>query len=73
METRDQWTRGPGASSVVKELVWYTDGSRMWGWGESRARVYGTFSARMLSISLGKYATVFQVEIFAVLANAHEI
>jgi len=51
METRDQWTRGPGASSVVKELVWYTDGSRMWGWVESRARVYGTFSARMLSIS----------------------
>jgi hypothetical protein len=72
METRDEWTRGPGASSIVKELIWYTDGSRMRG-GGSRAGVYGKFSARMLSISLGKYVTVFQVEIFAVLANAHEI
>jgi len=41
--------------------------------GGSRAGVYGKFSARMLSISLRKYATVFQDEIFAVLTCAHEI
>jgi len=41
--------------------------------GGSRAGVYGKFSARMLSIFLGKYATVYQAEIFAVLAYALEI
>jgi hypothetical protein len=71
METTEEWTRGPEAPSVVKELIWYTDGSRMQG--GSRAGVCGKFSARMLSVSLGKYATVFQPEIFAVLAYAHEI
>jgi len=31
MLTREEWTRGPGAPPVVKELVWFTDGSRMRG------------------------------------------
>jgi len=30
-------------------------------------------AARRLSISLGRYATVFQAEIYATLASAHEI
>jgi hypothetical protein len=28
MLTREEWTRGPGTLPVVKELVWFTDGSR---------------------------------------------
>ena len=26
--TKEEWTRGPGTPPAVKELVWYTDGSR---------------------------------------------
>jgi len=26
--TREEWTKGTGAPPVVKELVWYTDGSK---------------------------------------------
>jgi hypothetical protein len=41
--------------------------------GGSKAGVCGKFSAIRLSISLGKYATLFQAEIFPVLAYAHEM
>jgi len=37
------------------------------------AGVYGQSAARRLSFSLGRYATVFQVEICAILASAYEI
>jgi hypothetical protein len=57
---------------VVKGLVWYTDGSRTQG-GRAGAGVYGQFSGRRLSISLGKYVTVFQAEIYAILACDYEI
>ena len=33
--TREEWIRGPGISSTVKWLVWYTYGSRMLGQGEA--------------------------------------
>ena len=52
-------------------LVWFTDGSRMKE--GTRARVYGQSVGTRLSISLGRYATLFQVEIFAILVYAHEI
>jgi len=39
----------------------------------TRAGVYGQSVGRRLSFSLGRYATVFQAEIYAVLACAHEI
>jgi len=70
MLTREEWTRGPGgAPPVVKGLVWFMDGSRtVEGTG---AGVYGQSVDRRLSISLGKHAIVFQVEVYAILACVH--
>jgi hypothetical protein len=71
MLAREEWTRSPGPSPVVKGLVWFTDGSRTTeGTGEG---VYGQSVNRRLSISLGKHATVFQAEVYVILACAHEI
>jgi hypothetical protein len=59
MLMREEWTRGPGTLSVVKGLVWFTNGSRMkdgtW------AGVYGQSLGRRHGISLRKYATVFRL------------
>jgi hypothetical protein len=41
--------------------------------GRSGAGVYGQSEARRLSISLGKYVTIFQAEIHAILACVWEI
>jgi hypothetical protein len=61
----------PGTPPAVKGLVWYTDGSRTAeGTG---AGVYGQSVNRRHSIPLGKHATVFQAEVYAILACVHEI
>jgi len=71
MLARKEWTRGPGIPPMVKGLVWFTDGSRT---AEgTRAGVYGQSVNRRLSILLGKHATVFQAEVYAILACVHEI
>jgi ribonuclease HI len=70
--TKEDWTKGTGTPPVVKGLVWFTDGSKMQG-GGTGAGVYGHSVRRRPSFSLGKYATVFQAEIYAILACAHEI
>jgi hypothetical protein len=73
MLTREEWTKGAGTPPVVKGPVWFTDGSNMKeGTG---ARVYGQSVGRRLIFSLGRYATVFQAEIYsyAILACVHEI
>jgi len=68
---REEWTWGIGTPPVVKVLVWFTDGSRIKeGTG---AGIYGQSVGRRLTICLGRYATVFQAEIFAILACAHEV
>jgi len=67
MLTREEWSRAP----VVKGLVCFTVGSRMKE--GNRARVYEKSVGRRLSISLGRYYTVFQAEIYAVLDCANEI
>jgi len=68
---REEWTRGPGTPSMFKGLVWFTDGSRTTeGTG---AGVYGQSVNRRLSIAVGKHATVFQAEVYAILACVHEI
>ena len=54
--------------SVVKGLIWFTDGSRMKE--GTRAGVHGQSVGRSLSISLGRFATDFQAEIYAILACA---
>jgi ribonuclease HI len=69
MLTREKWARGP-RTPAVKGLIWFTDGSRSAeGIG---AGVYGQSANRRLSISLGKHATVFQTEVYAILACVHE-
>jgi len=71
MLPREEWTRGTGTPPVVEGFIWFTDGSRMKkGTG---AGVYGQSVGRRLSISLGRYATVFQVAIYAISACAYEI
>jgi len=71
MLTREEWTRGPGTPPAVKGLLWFTGGYRtVQGIG---AGVYGQSVDRRLSISLGKHATVFQAEVYAILACVHEI
>jgi hypothetical protein len=71
MLTRQKWSRGPGTLPAVKGLVWFTDRSRTAeGTG---AGVCGQSVGRKLSISLGKHATVFQAEVYAILACVHEI
>ena len=71
MLTREEWTRGPVTPPAVQGLVWFTDGSRTaeGSWAE----VYGQSAGRRLSISLEKHATVFQAEVYAILACVHEI
>ena len=70
MLTREEWTRGSGAPPIVKGLVWYTDGSRTVE--GTRVGVYGQSVNRRLSIHLGKHATVFQAEVYAILACVEE-
>jgi ribonuclease HI len=68
--TREEWTRGSGTPPAVKGLIWYMDGSRT---GEGTgAGVYGQSVNRRLSIPLGKYATVFQAEVYAILVCVQE-
>jgi hypothetical protein len=69
--TRKDRTNATGSPPAVKGLIWFTDGSKMReGMG---AGVYGLSVGRRLSFSLGRYATVFQAEIYAILACAYEI
>jgi hypothetical protein len=70
MLTREDWTRGSGSPLEIKGLIWYTDGSKMEGTG---AGVCGQSVKRRLSFSLGRHTTVFQAEIYAILACVHEI
>ena len=71
MLPREEWTRGTGTPPVVKGFICFTDGSRMKkGTG---AGAYGQSVGRRLSISIGRYATVFQAAIYANLACAYEI
>ena len=69
--TREKLTKATGTPPAVKGLVWFTDGSRMKA--GTRAGACRQSVGRKLSISLGRYATVFQSEIHAILACAHEI
>jgi ribonuclease HI len=71
MLAREEWTRSPWTPPAVRGLIWYMDGSRTAeGTG---AGVYGQSVNRRLSIPLGKHATVFQAEVYAILACGHEI
>jgi hypothetical protein len=71
MLAREEWTRGPRTPPVVEGLIWFVDGSRT-AEGPG-AGVYGQSVNRRLSICLGKHATFFQAEVYAILACVHEI
>jgi len=71
MLTRQAWTKGSGTPPAVKGLIWFTDGSRTRE--GTRAGVCGQSVWRRLSFSLGRYVTVFQAEIYAILACIYEI
>jgi len=69
MLTREDWTNATGAPPAVKGLVWFTDGSKMReGIG---AGVCVQSVGRRLNFSLGRYAAVFQADIYAILACAY--
>jgi hypothetical protein len=71
MLTREDWTKGTGTPPVVKGLVCFTGGFKVKeGTGTG---VCGQSVGRRLSFSLGRYATIFQAEIYAILACVHEI
>ena len=66
MLAREDWTKRTGSPPAVKGLIWFTDGSKIReGTG---AGVYGQSMRRRLSFSVGRYVTVFQAEIYAILA-----
>ena len=69
--TREDWAKATGAPPAVKGLVWFTDGSMMRG--AAGAGVYGQSVKRRLSFPLGRYTTIFQAEIYAILACAYKI
>ena len=61
MLTREDWTEGTG-TPPVKGLVWFRDRSKMKeGTG---AGVYGQTVGKRFSFSGGRYATVFQADIY---------
>jgi ribonuclease HI len=72
MLAREGWAKVPGSPPVVKGLVCYTRWVQNAG-GRAGTGVYGQFLGRRLSMSLGKYVTVFQAEIYAILSCAYEI
>jgi hypothetical protein len=67
MLTREEWTRGPGSPSAV----WYTDGSRTQR--EAGIVVYRSSLDGRLTISLGRYITVFQAKTYVIFACVYEI
>jgi hypothetical protein len=69
--TKEEWTKGPETPPVVEGLVWFADGSRIEE--GTRAGVYRQSVGKRLCISLGRHVTVFQAEIYAILAYAYEI
>jgi ribonuclease HI len=63
---REDWTRASGSPPEIKGLVCYTDGSKIKeGTG---AGVFGQSVKRRVIFSLGRYTTVFQAEIYVILA-----
>jgi hypothetical protein len=71
MLTREEWTRGPGTPPIVKWLIWFTDGSKMVE--RTGDADYGQSLGRQLNIPIGKYATIFLAELYAIQVCIYEI
>jgi hypothetical protein len=66
---RSEWDKGI-LPLGKRGLIWYMDGSKMnEGTG---AGVYGQVMRKRFSFSLGRYATVFQAEVYAIKACTDE-
>lgn len=66
---RSMWMQGE-PDLPMNGLIWYTDGSKTAN--GTGAGIYGVRPRVSLSFNLGKYATVFQAEVFAILACIQE-
>jgi len=71
MLTREAKTRGPKSPLAVKGPIWYTDGSKTWS--GTGAGLYRQSLGTGLIISLGRYAAVFQAELYTILACVYKI
>jgi hypothetical protein len=72
MSTREEWTKGPRAPHAVQEPIWNTDESKKQK--ATGAGVFGQSFGRSLSISIGRYTTVFQAaKTYASLARVYDI
>ena len=69
---REEWTTGPGILLQLRGSSDIQIGPGFGG-GGTGIGVYWQSLGRRLSISLGKYAAVFQAEIYATLVGVHEI
>jgi len=67
---REESNRAPWTPPAVKGFVCFTDGSRTAE--ETGAGFCGQSADRRHSISLGKHSTIFQTELYAMLASVHE-
>ncbi|XP_054290143.1 uncharacterized protein LOC129005312 [Macrosteles quadrilineatus] len=67
--SRDEWKHQEGHLQDMESFVWYTDGSLIDG--KSGFGVYCRSPRTELSGSLGQYCTIFQAEIYGILACAN--
>lgn len=68
---REERTTGLRPLPIVKGLVWFTAQSKTQEGNE--AEVHGRSFGRRLSISIGRYTTVFQDDIYAIFTYVYEI
>ena len=69
--TRDEWTNNKVI--IPDDIVCYTDGSKFDNTGSTGAGIYNYINGEELVFPLGKYATVYQAEIYAILLCARQL
>jgi len=67
--SREEWVSPGGPYADKETLIWYTDGSLIEG--KSGYGVYSKFPKTELQACLGQFCTIFQAEIFGILACAN--
>ena len=64
ISSREEW-KGKKTTTRNKDLVWYTDGSKMSS--GTGAGIYGPKIKRSKSVPMGLHCTVFQAEVYAII------
>ena len=67
--SRDDWSNQD--INMPDDIICYTDGSKYREHGQSGASVYNQTENKEYALPLGKYSTVFQAEVYAILACAN--